>query len=222
MRGLLPMRDPRPAPDPARQIVDQALKPRGSQAANQPTMIPRLARIKILTDHDVGPCPVPLAARIFHDDVGVARGAERYVQPGDFLLEAEPFRVDRHRREKGHGCPQPRDSHPYLVHRLGIARARAAVTRRYPGDAIPCDPLECRCAIEARRCRRDLAPAIGRLPSSGRFGSAGPHHLPSRNDGPHIKSRPGPSIRFLPEATIAETAWILIDLSVHISCTPAL
>ena len=134
---------PRSLPDPARQCRDQALRPDGAQAANQPAVILHLALVEALADHALRPCAVSFAARIFHDDIAVARGTERAVQPVDFLLQTQPFRIDHDRRKERHGGAQPRDRDPDLMHGLGIAGARARVMGLDSRDAVERNLLEC-------------------------------------------------------------------------------
>ena len=82
---------PRSLLDPARQCPDKALCPNRAQAANQAAIIQRLPLIDLLADHALRPCVVSLPPRIFHEDIIVARGAERAVQPGNFLLQTQPL-----------------------------------------------------------------------------------------------------------------------------------
>src|SRR5215203_2738903 len=98
-------RHPGSLPDPACQCGDEALRTSGAQAAHQAAVILHLAVIEALTDHVLRPRAISLAARIFHDDVAVARGAERAVQPGDLLLQPKPFRIDHDRCEERYGGP---------------------------------------------------------------------------------------------------------------------
>ncbi len=115
--------------DPARHRCDQALKPLGIQAAIQPTMIPHLTAVETPADPALNPGPIPLAARIRHHDIAVARSTKRCVEPGDLLFQVAPFRVSRHRCEKGHRGAQPRQSDAYPMHGLRVAGAGAAVVR---------------------------------------------------------------------------------------------
>ena len=136
---------PRSLPDPACHCPDQALRPSGAQAAHQAAVVPRLALCKLLADHALRPCAVSLAACIFHDDIAVARGAERSIQPGDFPLQAPPLRIDHDRRKERHGGAQPRDRDPDLMHGLGIAGARARVMSPDSCDTVERNHLEWRC-----------------------------------------------------------------------------
>src|SRR4051812_30425722 len=119
------------------------MKALGTQAANHPAMIARLTRIDVPADHALRPGPVAFAARIFHNHIAVARGAERPVQPCDLLLQALPFRIDRDWREEGYGGPQPGHGDTDLMHGFSIAGAGAAVMQPDLGDAIQRDFLEC-------------------------------------------------------------------------------
>ena len=131
-------------------------------------MIPGLALIELLAADALRPGAVSLAARIFDDDVAVARGAERTVQPGDLLLQTQPFRIDRDRCEECHGSAQARDRDANLMHGLGVAGACARVVGLDRRDAVERNLLECVCAVES--CfRGGLAPAgagLGGSPSS--------------------------------------------------------
>src|SRR6185436_14582876 len=141
---------PRSLSDPARHGRDQALRPSGTQAAHQAAVVLRLALFELFADHGLRPCAVSLAACIFHDDIAVAGGAERAIQPGNFLLQAPPFRIGHDRRKERHGGAQPRDRDPDLMHGLGIAGARARVMGLDGRDAAERHLLECGCAIESR------------------------------------------------------------------------
>ena len=96
-------------------------EPRRAQAANQPAMILHLTPIERCAHLALRPYAKPLAVRILHNNVAVARSAEHNIQPGDFLLQAEPFRIDDDRPEERHGGAQPRDRDADLVHGIGIA-----------------------------------------------------------------------------------------------------
>jgi hypothetical protein len=122
-------------PDPGHHGRDQALRTSGAQAANQAAVILRLALIDLLACHALSPGAVSLAARIFHDDIAIARGPERTVQPGDLLLQPNPLRIDHDRCKESYASAQPRDRDPDLMHGLGIAGARAAVMGLYISDA---------------------------------------------------------------------------------------
>src|SRR5205823_1689375 len=149
---------PRSLSDPACHCCDQALRPSGAQAAHQAVVVPRLALCKLLADHALRPCAVSLAACIFHDDIAVARGTDRSIQPGDFLLQAPPLRIDHDRRKERHGGAQPRDRDPDLMHGLSIAGARARVMSLDSCDTVERNLLECGCTVETCRLR-GLAPA---------------------------------------------------------------
>src|SRR6185295_12691996 len=69
--------DPRPLLDPTRQRRDKALCTDGTQAADQAAVVPRLPLIDLLADHAPSPRVVSLAPGVFHEDIIVARGAER-------------------------------------------------------------------------------------------------------------------------------------------------
>src|SRR4051794_13439906 len=158
--ALLVTLQPRSPPDPARHGRDQALRPSGTQRAHQAAVVLRLALFELLANHGLRPRAVSLAARIFHDDIAVAGGAERAIQPGDFLLQAQPFGIDHDRRKERHGGTQPRDRDPDLMHGLGIAGARARMMGLDISDAAERHFLECGCTIETRRFS-SLAPAGG-------------------------------------------------------------
>src|SRR5512134_3863632 len=81
LRVLAPLvaLQPRSLSDPARHGRDQALRPNGTQTANQTAVILHLALVEARADHALRPYAVSLAARIFHDDIAVARGTERAV-----------------------------------------------------------------------------------------------------------------------------------------------
>src|SRR6266581_3771855 len=169
----LPAPQPRPASDPTRHCFDEVAKPRRTQTARQPAMIPPLNHAKVPADHALGPVAVALAGCIRHHDIAVARGTERGVEPCDLLLQAAPFGVRRHRREKGHDGTQPRNGDTQLVDGLNVAGAGAALIRLHPGDAIERNFLERRRAIEAGWSHCALAAGSFRLtrkchmPSSG-------------------------------------------------------
>ena len=69
-------------------------------------MIPHLTVVERLADHVLRPRAVSLVARILLGDIAVARGAERAVQPGDLLLQAQPLRIDHDRRKERNGGAQ--------------------------------------------------------------------------------------------------------------------
>src|SRR6266568_4352655 len=57
----LPAPQPRPASDPTRHCFDEVAKPRRTQTARQPAMIPPLNHAKVPADHALGPVAVALA-----------------------------------------------------------------------------------------------------------------------------------------------------------------
>lgn len=112
-------------------------------------MVPRLTSLKTLAGPASDQRSEPLAMRIRHQNIAIARGPQGSIQPRDLPFQVAPFRIHDHRRKERHGGAQPCERDAHLMHSLRVAGDSASVARLYPCDAVKREFPERRCTIKA-------------------------------------------------------------------------